>query len=111
MVHCKKNKETKKVNIITEDVLWTCVYVKIKTKQKTLKLKNQVTTHSRKIQQIHKLYPLSLMYYCWKSVTMFGCNVVESRMFQLVQFTKINYRKQKAKKNANANNTMLLLYE
>lgn len=39
MVHCKKNKETKKVNIITEDVLWTCVYVKIKTKQKTLKLK------------------------------------------------------------------------
>lgn len=50
MVHCKKKtKKQKKVNIITEDVLWTCVYVKIKTKQKTLKLKNQVTTtHSRK---------------------------------------------------------------
>lgn len=42
---------------------------------------------------------LSLMYYCWKSVTMFGCDVVESRMFQLVQFTKINYKKKtKSKK-------------
>lgn len=49
------------------------------------------------IQQTHKLYPLSLMYYCWKSVTMFGCDVVESRMFQLVQFTKINYKKKKTK--------------
>lgn len=29
------------------------------------------------IQQTHKLYPLSLMYYCWKSVTMFGCDVEE----------------------------------
>lgn len=45
-----------------------------------------------------QIVPLSLVYYCWKSVTMFGCDVVESRMFQLVQFTKINYRKQKTKK-------------